>query len=122
MEWEETEKEFIKLEEEMEKKGLIPESGDANRYWPAMVLRVSRLLYERENNGMVNYHMEDEDGFYHKFEEELNQFGSKYGLGLLGTMIVYGGEEGLSEAVSNFIKVVREHKEEWEVGAWEPTY
>jgi hypothetical protein len=114
---------FVELEEEMDKAGLIPEAGDSEYFWPAMVLRVSRLLYERENNGNINYNMEDEcEGFYHEFERELNRFGRKYGLGELGTIIIHGREEEVEEALNRFVELVKAKKKEWTAFKWIPTY
>lgn len=110
--------------EEMEKLGLIPEYGDAEYIIPAAVLRAVRLLYERLNNGMANYHMEDSDcGFYHRLEKELDKMaryiGAEYGL---GNIIVYSDPDTVWEELDKFLEVVKSKRDEWTAEKWIPTY
>lgn len=112
------------LYEEMEAEGLIPECGDSEYYWPAMVLRANRLLYERLNNGNFNYDYEDDDreGFFHTLERELNWFGERKGLGRLGTLALFGNARKTYEAFSKMVELVNAHRDEWRTVKWVPRY
>jgi len=110
------------LYEEMEKEGLIPPQGDSEYFWPAMVLRVNRLLYERLNNGNMNYDFEGDDGFYHELERDLNRWGIRFGLRAFGTKLLFGKPDEVWEALDKFVQIVEEKKEEWKTTKWIPAY
>jgi hypothetical protein len=95
---------------EMEEEGLIPEEGDSEYLFPAMFLRAGRLVYERLNNGNINYVMEDEDGFYHRLEKELNMFGYMVGFENLGSVLIDGSEEEAIKGLRFIIDFILENK------------
>lgn len=113
---------FEKLYEEMEDEGLIPAAGDSEYFWPAMVLRIGRLLHERLNNGNINYDLEDSDGFYHELEKDLDKFGRKFGFGDLGHILVHSSDEEVQEVLDRVVQFFQEKRDVWKVYKWLPTY
>lgn len=110
--------------EEMEKLGLIPEYGDAKYVIPAAVLRANRLLYERLNNGMANYYMEEDGcGFYHEREEELNDLAMYLGMDdYLGSIIIEDDPDEVWKKLDEFLEIVKSRRDDWTAEEWNPCY
>jgi len=99
------------LFESMMDSGLIPSEGDSNYFWPAMVLRVERLLYERLNNGNVNIDWFNQE-FYKELQNDLNEKMKEYGFEDLGSTISYKEPEKVWDMLTEFVEIVRQHEEE----------